>query len=79
MWPCHIPAKPHFKIAIFFMRYALYFAADADDRLMQLGNSWLGRDPFSGAALPQPELAGMTSARFRELTTDPGAMDFTGP
>ena len=78
MWPCHIPAKPHFKIAIFFMRYALYFAADADDRLMQLGNSWLGRDPFSGTALPQPELPGMTSARFQELTTAPRRYGFHG-
>lgn len=60
------------------MRYALYFAADADDRLMQLGNSWLGRDPFTGTTLPQPQLPGMTSARFQELTTDPRRYGFHG-
>ncbi|EAV41744.1 hypothetical protein SIAM614_26456 [Stappia aggregata IAM 12614] len=60
------------------MRYALYFAADADDRLMQLGNTWLGRDPYTGAALPQPELSGMTPARFQELTTDPRRYGFHG-
>ncbi len=60
------------------MRYALYFAADADDPLMQLGNAWLGRDPFTGGALPQPPVAGLTADRVRDLTTDPRRYGFHG-
>jgi len=60
------------------MRYAIYFAADADDRLMQLGNTWLGRDPFAGETLRQPAIEGVDSARFAALTTDPRRYGFHG-
>jgi len=60
------------------MRYAIYFAADADDRLMKLGNSWLGRDPFSGETFGQPEIAGLTPERFGELTASPRRYGFHG-
>ena len=60
------------------MRYAIYFAAAADDQLMQLGNSWLGRNPFSGTPLPQPSLAGLSSETFRELTSSPRRYGFHG-
>ncbi len=60
------------------MRYALYFAADADDCLMQLGNAWLGRDPYTLQALPQPEIDGLTGERFQHLTANPRRYGFHG-
>ncbi|GAB4519634.1 MAG: DUF1045 domain-containing protein [Roseibium sp.] len=60
------------------MRYALYFAAEASDRLMELGNAWLGRDPFAGKPLPQPQVDGLSADRFRDLTTDPRRYGFHG-
>ncbi|MBG6144004.1 DUF1045 domain-containing protein [Roseibium album] len=60
------------------MRYAIYFAADADDRLMQLGNTWLGRDPFSGSDLCQPALDGIDRERFLHLTSSPRRYGFHG-
>ncbi|MBN9673367.1 DUF1045 domain-containing protein [Roseibium aggregatum] len=60
------------------MRYAIYFAADAGDPLMRLGNAWLGRDPVTGADLPQPPVQGMTAARFEELTVSPRRYGFHG-
>jgi len=60
------------------MRYAIYFAADAGDRLMQLGNYWLGRDPFSGNDLQQPDVAGLSPARVHALSSDPRRYGFHG-
>jgi putative phosphonate metabolism protein len=36
------------------MRYAIYFTPDKDDPLSRLAASWLGRDPFTGAATEPP-------------------------
>ncbi len=36
------------------MRYAIYFTPDKDDPLTRLAASWLGRDPFTGAATEPP-------------------------
>ncbi len=60
------------------MRYAIYFAAPADDPLMKLGTSWLGRDPFSSNAIAQPDVPGMDGSRFAELTADPRKYGFHG-
>lgn len=60
------------------MRYAIYFAADADAPLMQLGNTWLGRDPFTGSRLQQPPIPGLDAARFEDLTTSPRRYGFHG-
>ncbi len=60
------------------MRYAIYFAADADAPLMQLGNTWLGRDPFTGSRLQQPPIPGLDPARFEDLTTSPRRYGFHG-
>jgi putative phosphonate metabolism protein len=60
------------------MRYAIYFAADADAPLMQLGNTWLGRDPFTGSRLQQPSIPGLDPARFEDLTTSPRRYGFHG-
>lgn len=37
-------------------RVALYYAPRPDDPLWTAGNRWLGRDPLTDAALPQPAL-----------------------
>ncbi len=60
------------------MRYAIYFADRADDPLMQLGNAWLGRDPFTGSDLSHPEVGGLAAARFHDLTADPRRYGFHG-
>jgi len=60
------------------MRYAIYFAADPGDRLMELGNAWLGRDPFNGESLTQPEVKGLTAERLHALTADPRRYGFHG-
>ena len=47
-------------------RYALYYVPGADDPLLSAGNHWLGRDPETGATLPQPPgLATLTEAPRR--------------
>ncbi|PVB61258.1 DUF1045 domain-containing protein [Labrenzia sp. 011] len=60
------------------MRYAIYFAAEADDPLMQLGNAWLGRDPFSGRELAQPVIEGLAPDRLFQLTASPRRYGFHG-
>jgi putative phosphonate metabolism protein len=60
------------------MRYAIYFATDATAPLMQLGNAWLGRDPFTGNLLEQPVLENLGSDRFTELTGSPRRYGFHG-
>lgn len=60
------------------MRYAIYFAADAGDPLMQLGNHWLGRDTFSGKDLPQQPVEGLSPDRLYTLTADPRRYGFHG-
>jgi len=60
------------------MRYAIYFAAPGDDPLMQLGNAWLGRDPFSGKDLPQQPVEGLSAERLHTLTAAPRRYGFHG-
>lgn len=60
------------------MRYAIYFALDADAQLMRLGNHWLGRDPYAGQSLVQPDVPGMTAERFHQLTVSPRRYGFHG-
>jgi hypothetical protein len=44
------------------MRAALYWAPELDDPLFQAGAAWLGRDPESGGAVPQPAVDGIAEA-----------------
>ncbi len=48
-------------------RVALYYAPAIDDPLWTCGAAWLGRDPQTGAARPQPVLPGIAA-----LTAEPG-------
>jgi len=46
-------------------RVALYYAPAIDDKLWARAVAWLGRDPETGEALPQPDIAGLS-----EVTMD---------
>ncbi len=47
-------------------RAALYYAPEPTDPLTRLANSWLGRDPETGATLPQPDFPNLA-----EFTAEP--------
>jgi len=52
-------------------RVAIYYAPLPGDPLTALSSSWLGRDPVSGAPVPQPPLDGI-----EEFTAEPRAYGF---
>lgn len=52
-------------------RVALYYAPTADDPLWACGAGWLGRDPETGAAPPQPAIPGIAA-----LTAEPRRYGF---
>ncbi|MBV9747869.1 MAG: DUF1045 domain-containing protein [Acetobacteraceae bacterium] len=54
-------------------RVAAYYAPEADDPLWAAGNAWLGRDPETGAAVPQPSIPGIAA-----ITADARAYGFHG-
>jgi hypothetical protein len=47
------------------IRAALYWVPALDDPLFAAGTAWLGRDPETGASVPQPDIPGLP-----ELTRD---------
>jgi putative phosphonate metabolism protein len=53
------------------VRVALYYAPSPDDVLLRAGNTWLGRDTVTNAALPQPDVPGIA-----EVTAEPGVYGF---
>ncbi len=58
------------------LRYALYFTPAEDAPLTRTAADWLGRDAFSGAALPQPQDPQIASDELRQLTEDPRRYGF---
>ncbi len=52
-------------------RVAAYYAPELDDPLWAAGNAWLGRDPETGAAVPQPPVPGIAA-----ITADACAYGF---
>lgn len=52
-------------------RVALYYAPEPNDPLWQRGCAWLGRDPESGAPMPQPDIPNIAA-----LTSDPRRYGF---
>jgi putative phosphonate metabolism protein len=52
-------------------RVAVYYAPQADDVLSSDAARWLGRDPASGEAVPQPDIAGIA-----EITAEPRLYGF---
>jgi putative phosphonate metabolism protein len=57
-------------------RVALYYAPSPDDPLAQAAATWLGRDPESGAPVPQPALAGPDGATIATITEAPRLYGF---
>ncbi len=58
------------------MRYALYVAPPEDHPLNQAAMRWLGRNAFTGAALPAPDHAGLTEPEWKTFTADPRRYGF---
>lgn len=52
-------------------RVGIYYAPPPEDPLFSLSTAWLGRDPESGAAVPQPDIAGL-----HEVTAEPRLYGF---
>ncbi|MEZ5667278.1 MAG: DUF1045 domain-containing protein [Alphaproteobacteria bacterium] len=49
-------------------RLAVYFAPRPAGALHRFGSGWLGRDAVTGAALPQPPVAGIAPERLAAIT-----------
>jgi putative phosphonate metabolism protein len=52
-------------------RVAVYYAPQPDDALFEDATAWLGRDPVSGAPVPQPEIPNIA-----EVTAEPRLYGF---
>jgi putative phosphonate metabolism protein len=52
-------------------RYAIYYAPGDTTDLWRFGTEWLGRDPLTGAALPQPAVDGLDRAFVAAATESP--------
>lgn len=52
-------------------RYAIYFAPAEETALWRFGIEWLGRDPASGAPLPQPDVPGLSPEALAAATESP--------
>ncbi len=52
-------------------RVAVYYAPQPDDALFTAGAAWLGRDPASGAPVPQPDIPNIA-----EVTAEPRLYGF---
>lgn len=61
-----------------FPRYAIYFAAGADNALSHFGAELLGYDPYSGDELSFPQDALHIAPDWRDVTADPRQYGFHG-
>ena len=59
-------------------RYAVYFAPASTHPLWHAGCSLLGRDPEANRPIPQPTVAGITTARLAEVTAGPARYGWHG-
>lgn len=60
------------------VRYAIYFAPPANDRLSQAASRWLGRDAFTGHGLDPLPVTGLDNGMQHALTADPRRYGFHG-
>lgn len=58
------------------MRYAIYLTPPAGDPLTLAASRWLGRDAFSGEALVQPDVAGISPPELAGATAEPRRYGF---
>jgi len=61
-----------------FPRYAIYFAAGADNALSRFGAELLGFDAYTGDELPFPGDALRVAPDWRDVTSDPRKYGFHG-
>lgn len=61
-----------------FPRYAIYFAAGADNALSRFGAELLGYDAYTGDELPFPGDALRVASDWRDVTSDPRKYGFHG-
>jgi putative phosphonate metabolism protein len=61
-----------------FPRYAIYFAAGADNALSRFGAELLGYDAYTGDELPFPGDALRVAPDWRDITADPRRYGFHG-
>jgi putative phosphonate metabolism protein len=61
-----------------FPRYAIYFAAGADNAISRFGADLLGYDAYTGDELPFPGDALHIAADWRDITADPRKYGFHG-
>jgi putative phosphonate metabolism protein len=59
-------------------RYAIYFAAGADNALSRFGAELLGYDAYTGNELPFPADASHVAPDWRDITADPRKYGFHG-
>jgi putative phosphonate metabolism protein len=57
-------------------RYAVYYAPGPESALHRLGSGLLGRDAWSGDALPTPVFAGIAPERVAAITAEPRRYGF---
>ena len=57
-------------------RFAIYFAPEIDSNLHSIGSQWLGRDSSSGKAIKQPDIKGISSSYFFNVTKTPRRYGF---
>jgi putative phosphonate metabolism protein len=57
-------------------RYAIYFAPVPEDALWSFGSRVLGYDAATGRALAQPAIAGMSTERLAQVTSEPRKYGF---
>ena len=53
------------------VRYALYYAPEANSAWWQQGSAWLGRCAITGEPLPQPKIPEVTAPTLARLTAEP--------
>ncbi len=61
-----------------FPRYAIYYAADADNALSRFGATLLGYDAHAGGELPFPDDALAVAPDWHDITADPRKYGFHG-
>jgi putative phosphonate metabolism protein len=59
-----------------FPRYAIYFAAGADNALSRFGAELIGYDAYTGDELPFPDEALRTATDWRDVSADPRKYGF---
>ena len=57
-------------------RFAIYFAPEIESSLHSIGSQWLGRDSSSGKAIKQPDIKGISSSYFFNVTKTPRRYGF---